>query len=183
MRYQRWAPAALAVVALALAACGSSSSGSSGSSAPASTPSAAQAASGQTAMLKSAKTSLGTVLTDSKGMTVYWFAIDTPTASKCSGTCATYWPPVTGTPQASGLSGKFGTIKRSDGTLQATWNGHPLYTYAGDKSPGQTTGNKLNASGGLWYAVTLSKASGGGGASSPAPKASSSSGGAGGSGY
>lgn len=183
MRYQRWAPAALAVVALALAACGSSSSGSGGSSTPAaSTPSAAQAASGQTAMLKSAKTGIGTVLTDSSGMTIYWFAIDTPTASKCSGSCATFWPPVKGTPQATGLSGKFGTIKRSDGTLQATWNGHPLYTYAGDKSPGQTSGNKLNASGGLWYAVTLAKASGGGGAASPSAQASSS-GGAGGYGY
>jgi len=175
MRHRRWMPAAFAVFAVLLAACGSSSAGSgSGSSSAA----ASGQASSSTAMLKSAKTSLGTVLTNSKGFTVYWFAIDTPTSSNCSGSCLTYWPPVTGTPQAASgvtLPGKLGTITRSDGTTQATWNSHPLYTYAGDKSPGKTSGNKVNGSGGLWYAVTLS--------SSASSTASSSSSGGGGGGY
>jgi predicted lipoprotein with Yx(FWY)xxD motif len=173
-------PAAFAVFAVLLAACGSSSGGSgsgSSSAAPSSQSSSGQASS-SSAMLKSAKTSLGTVLTNSQGFTLYWFAIDTPTSSNCSGSCLTYWPPVTGTPQAASgvtLPGKLGTITRSDGSTQATWNGHPLYTYAGDKSPGQTSGNKINGSGGLWYAVTL--------ASSASSTASSSSSGGGGGGY
>jgi predicted lipoprotein with Yx(FWY)xxD motif len=115
------------------------------------------------------------VLTNSAGFTLYWFAIDTPTSSQCTGACLTYWPMVAGTPQAaSGVSlpGKLGTITRSDGKVQATYNGHPLYTYAGDKSPGQTSGNKVNASGGLWYAVTVSAA-----ASSTASSASTGGGG------
>jgi predicted lipoprotein with Yx(FWY)xxD motif len=97
------------------------------------------------------------VLTNSHGFTLYWFAIDTPTKSNCNGSCATYWPPVTGTPSmASGVSltGHFGTIKRSDGSTQATYDGHPLYTYKGDTAAGQTGGNGLNLSGGLWYAMT-----------------------------
>jgi predicted lipoprotein with Yx(FWY)xxD motif len=182
MRHNKWLPAAFAVFAVLmaalLAACGSSSSGGAASPASTSAAPAASKASGQVAMLKSSKTSLGSVLTNSTGFTLYWFAIDTPTSSKCTGSCATYWPPVIGTPKAASgvtLSGKLGTITRSDGSVQATYNGHPLYTYAGDKSPGQTSGNKLNASGGLWYAVTLSAA-----ASSSASTSSGSSGGGGG---
>jgi predicted lipoprotein with Yx(FWY)xxD motif len=92
-------------------------------------------------------------------MTLYWFAIDTPSASKCSGSCATYWPPVKGPLTAgSGVTGTLGTITRSDGTMQATYDGHPLYTYVGDKAPGQAKGNGLNLSGGLWYEMTVSGA-------------------------
>ena len=79
------------------------------------------------------------MLVNSQGQTLYWFAIDTPTKSNCSGTCATYWPPVLGkVTAASGttLPKGFGTIKRSDGKLQATYDGHPLYTYAADTSAG-----------------------------------------------
>jgi len=65
------------------------------------------------------------------------------------------------------IPGKLGTITRSDGSVQATWNGHPLYTYAGDHAAGQTSGNKLNASGGLWYAVTLAAGASGSSSSSP----------------
>ena len=84
------------------------------------------------------------VLVDSQGMTLYWFAIDTSSKSNCSGSCATYWPPVTGPVTAgSGVTGTLGTITRSDGTKQATYLGHPLYTYVGDKSPGQNKGNGL----------------------------------------
>ena len=97
-----------------------------------------------------------TVLTTAHGFTVYWFAPDTPTRSDCDGVCAGYWPPVTGTPAAGpGIPGKLGTIKRSDGTAQVTYNGHPLYTYVGDTAPGQAFGNNLNLNGGLWHEMTV----------------------------
>ena len=95
-----------------------------------------------------------TVLTNGKGFTLYSFAPDTPTTSKCYGSCAAYWPPVIGSSAAgSGLPGETGTIKRTDGSLQLTYNGHPLYTYIGDSAPGQATGNNLNLNGGLWLEV------------------------------
>jgi len=95
-----------------------------------------------------------TVLTDAKGLTLYWFAPDSPTASRCTGPCAAYWPPVTGTPKAGpGITGKLGTIKRPGGGAQATYEGHPLYTYAGDTAPGQAHGNMLDLNGGYWYEV------------------------------
>ena len=98
-----------------------------------------------------------TVLTNARGFTLYWFAPDTPTRSNCTGTCAAYWPPATGTPVAGpGVTGKVGTIKRADGTIQATYNGHPLYTYIGDTAPGQAHGNGLNLNGGLWHETTTS---------------------------
>ena len=97
------------------------------------------------------------VLANGKGFTLYSFAPDTPTTSKCYGTCAAYWPPVIGSSAAgSGLPGKTGTIKRTDGSLQLTYNGHPLYTYVGDSAPGQASGNNLNLNGGLWLVVPAS---------------------------
>jgi predicted lipoprotein with Yx(FWY)xxD motif len=114
------------------------------------------------------------VLTNAKGFTLYWFVPDTSTASKCNGTCAHYWPPVKGPVTGSGVMGKFGTIKRSDGSVQATYNGHPLYTYVGDTKPGEAKGNGLNLSGGVWHEVTES-----GGAPAPSSSSSSSSGGGG----
>jgi len=115
----------------------------------ASSPTATQA------VLKTGSAGGVTVLTDSKGLTLYWFAPDTPTSSACYGTCASYWPPVYGTPTVasgvSGVTGKLGTIHRSDGTTQATYNGHPLYTYVGDSGPGTASGNKVNLNGGFWY--------------------------------
>jgi predicted lipoprotein with Yx(FWY)xxD motif len=102
-------------------------------------------------------TGIGTVLVNSAGHTIYWFAKDTPTTSNCTGSCATYWPPVKGPVTAAAgtsLPGKFGTIKRSDGTVQATYDGHPLYTYVADSAPGKTSGNGTNLSGGLWWAMT-----------------------------
>jgi predicted lipoprotein with Yx(FWY)xxD motif len=104
-------------------------------------------------------TSKGTVLTNAAGLTLYWFANDTSTTSNCNGSCATYWQPVIGKPAAAAgasLSRSFGTIKRADGQTQATYDGHPLYTYTGDTAAGQINGNGLNASGGLWWAVTPS---------------------------
>ena len=94
------------------------------------------------------------VLADGKGFTLYWFAPDTPASSACNGTCAAYWPPVTGTPSAGpGVTGRLGTIRRADGSTQATYDGHPLYTYVGDTAPGQANGNNLNLNGGLWHQV------------------------------
>jgi predicted lipoprotein with Yx(FWY)xxD motif len=94
------------------------------------------------------------VLTNAKGLTLYWFAPDSPAASTCTGSCAAYWPPVAGTPKAGpGVTGRLGTIKRPGGTTQATYDSHPLYTYIGDSAPGQANGNKLDLNGGYWYEV------------------------------
>jgi predicted lipoprotein with Yx(FWY)xxD motif len=99
-----------------------------------------------------------TVLTNARGFTLYWFAPDTPTTSTCYGSCAAYWPPVTGTAPASpSLPGRIGTITRTGGARQLTYNGHPLYTYIGDTAPGQANGNNLNLNGGLWYEVRVSR--------------------------
>jgi len=96
------------------------------------------------------------LLTNARGLTLYWFAPDTSTKSVCYGSCAAYWPPVTGTPSAGpGVTGKLGTITRTGGALQATYDGHPLYTYVGDTGPGQASGNNLNLNGGLWHDVPI----------------------------
>jgi predicted lipoprotein with Yx(FWY)xxD motif len=164
---KRWlAPVGLAAAALMIAACGSSSS--TGAAAPAATTSNAPAASGS--VLKTTTIGGVTVLTNAKGFTLYWFAPDTSTTSKCNGQCATFWPPVKGPATAgSGVTGKLATITRADGAVQATYDGHPLYTYKGDTAPGQDKGNNLNASGGLWHDVTAS------GAAAPASSQSTSS--------
>ncbi len=166
-----WSAAGLAAVVLALAACASSSSSSSSSSpaAQGSTPAAA-AASGNTVLSRTINGT--TVLTNSKGLTLYSFGPDTSTTSNCNGSCATYWPPVVGPVTAGpGVTGTLGTITRADGTIQATYDGHPLYTYVADTAPGQDKGNGLNLSGGVWHDVTVS----GGAAPAPAASASSSS--------
>jgi predicted lipoprotein with Yx(FWY)xxD motif len=161
---------AAAAAAAALAACGSAAASSpttSGSSSPA----AAAASTVKTATIAGV-----TVLTNSQGFTLYSFAPDTSTTSKCNGTCAQNWPPVKGPVTAAGVTGTFGAITRSDGSVQATFDGHPLYTFAGDTAPGQNKGNGLNAAGGLWHEITTS------GTAAPAP-AGGSSPGSGGGGY
>jgi predicted lipoprotein with Yx(FWY)xxD motif len=172
--------AGLAALALALSACGSSASSSSSTpatTAPAAGGSSAAASSGGGSTVNMTTINGTAVVTNSAGMTLYWFAPDTPTASKCTGSCATFWPPVTGPVTAgSGVTGTLGTITRSDGTKQATYDGHPLYTYVGDKAAGQAKGNGLNLSGGLWYEMTVSGAK-------PAAAAASTSTGGGGYGY
>ena len=110
------------------------------------------------------------MLTNAKGFTVYWFGPDTSSTSNCNGSCATYWPPVKGPATAGpGVTGKLGTLTRSDGTTQAAYQGHPLYTYVSDTAPGQAKGNGLNVSGGVWHEVTVS------GAAAPAAHSSQSS--------
>ena len=141
-----WLVAGVSVLALvvlggSVAAVGSGSSGS------------ASAGGG----LKTATIGGVTVLTNAKGLTLYWFAPDKPGKSVCYNSCAAYWPPVKGPAALSaGVAGQVGTIKRSDGSLQATYNGHPLYTYVADGAPGQAKGNNLNLNGGLWYEVKVS---------------------------
>ena len=172
--------AGLAALALALSACASSASSSStpatsapatsapATSAPASSaPAAAASSPASSAPASSASaTTLGkttingtAVVTNSKGMTLYWFVPDTSTASRCTGSCATYWPPLIGPVAAgSGVTGMLATITRPGGAVQVTYDGHPLYTYAGDSAPGQAKGNGLNVSGGLWWEMTVSGA-------------------------
>jgi predicted lipoprotein with Yx(FWY)xxD motif len=158
---------AVAAAAAVLAACGSSgtSSTSGGGSTSTSSPVAATAGS-----LKTATIGGVTVLTDARGFAVYSFAPDTMTTSDCNGACAAAWPPVKGpVTAAAGLTGKLGTIKRSDGSAQATFDGHPLYTFVKDTGPGTDTGNGVNAFGGLWHALTAS------GSAAPVPTPSGSS--------
>jgi len=175
MRNRWWAAAGLAAAAVVLAACGSTASSSSGAGGGSS------AAAGSGTTIKTMSTSKGTVLTDSAGLTVYWFAIDTSTKSNCNASCVTFWPPLKGpATAASGVSlpGTFGTITRSDGSTQATYDGHPLYTFKQDTAAGQINGNGLNTAGGLWWAATPSGAK-----LAAAPQPSSSSSGGGGYGY
>ena len=169
-----WAVTGLAAGMLLVTACASSSS-SSTPAATSSTPAAGSSSSSSGTALMSRTINGTQVVTNSAGYTLYWFALDTSTTSKCTGSCATYWPPVKGPATAgSGVTGTLGTITRPDGTSQATYDGHPLYTYAGDSAPGQNKGNGLNVSGGVWHEVTVSGA---------APAASSSASSAGGYGY
>ena len=163
---------AVAAASAILAACSSSGTSSTSGSGSTGTSSPAAATTGN---LKTTTIGGATVLTNAKGFTLYSFAPDTPTKSNCNGACATFWPPVKGPATASGVKGTFGTIKRSDGSTQATFDGHPLYTFAADTAPGQAKGNGLNLSGGVWHEVTVSVAA----ASAP----SSSSGGGGGHAY
>ena len=108
--------------------------------------------------LKTADIGGVTVLTNGRGLTLYWFAPDTAAASRCTGSCVEYWPPLTGDPRAGpGVTGQLGVIKRPGGGLQVTYDGHPLYTYVGDSGPGQANGNKLDLNGGLWYEVRASE--------------------------
>jgi predicted lipoprotein with Yx(FWY)xxD motif len=137
----------VAAAAALVAACSSSGTSASGGS----SGHVAAAAVG----LKTAKVDGVTVLTNAQGFTLYSFAPDTSTTSKCNGPCAQAWPPVKpGT--ASGVNGAFATIKRPNGTAQLTFHGHPLYTFVGDKAPGQAKGNGVNAFGGLWHEALAS---------------------------
>jgi predicted lipoprotein with Yx(FWY)xxD motif len=144
-----------AAVLVLVTACGSgSSSDSAGSS------SSGAASSGG---LATTSTSLGTILTDSAGKTIYSFAADTNGVSNCSGSCASYWPPVPVSGSVpkdpQGVTAKLGELTRDDGTKQLTVNGMPMYTYVGDSAKGDTNGQNLNQSGGLWWVVATNGSS------------------------
>jgi predicted lipoprotein with Yx(FWY)xxD motif len=103
-------------------------------------------------------TKLGPTLVDGSGRTLYLFRSDTPTMSTCYGSCASVWPPASAasTPHTTGGArvDLLGTLRRTDGTTQLTYQGHPLYYFAGDAKPGDTTGQGLNQFGARWYALT-----------------------------
>jgi predicted lipoprotein with Yx(FWY)xxD motif len=154
-------PTLAILAATAAVACGSSSSGSSSGSSggyssgsQASTPAPS---SGTAAAIKTTSGSLGTFLTDSQGRTLYLWEADKGSSSTCNGACAQAWPPLTttGKPEASGsVKGSLlGTTKRSDGKLEVTYAGHPLYYFAGDSGPGETTGQASKGFGADWFVV------------------------------
>jgi predicted lipoprotein with Yx(FWY)xxD motif len=147
---------AVAAVALVIAGCG----GGGGDQATAASQSTSSSSGSST--LSVADTSLGKVLVNSNGRTVYDFAKDTGSKSMCTGGCASEWPPVTTSGKASvggGLTKSMvGTTHRSDGKTQVTYNGHPLYTFSGDAKAGDTNGQGLDDFGGKWWALSPSGA-------------------------
>ena len=122
--------------------------------------SAATASSARSATVGTARTGLGRVIVDARGHTLYLFEKDKRGQSACSGTCAAYWPPLLahGKPVAiGGAKGSLlGTIRRSDGSRQVTFAGHPLYLFAGDGKRGDTNGEGLQDFGAGWYALSPS---------------------------
>lgn len=172
MAIARSLPIAAILVVLPLASCGSSGKGTSSSAS--SQPASARARSsyapvtstsapgtGAAALITAKSSKLGTILAAGpKRLTVYMFEADRGSSSSCSGACAAVWPPVAtvGKPQATAgaLASKLGTITRSDGTTQVTYNGHPLYYFARDGDAGDTYGQGIKAFGAGWYVLTSS---------------------------
>jgi predicted lipoprotein with Yx(FWY)xxD motif len=174
MKQYATAAAVSAAIAVALTGCaggaGASSAGGNGASAaPSGSASSAPssrsdaygdmgaAAAGAAGPLHTVSTKLGAVLA-AGSRTLYVFAADVPNSgrSACTGSCLTYWPPVLvpAVPKASGVAGKLGTIPAAGGKRQLTIDGRPLYTYVGDSATGDTNGQGLNLSGGLWWVVS-----------------------------
>ena len=163
-----WIPITGGVAVIALAGCGGASGGEGGSAygggsgqpaAAASAPAPAPAGNGSSAAsIALADSSLGKILVNSEGQTLYLFQADKGSTSTCNGACAGAWPPVTtkGSPTAGAgvSSSKLGTTKRSDGTTEVTYNGHPLYTFIGDSSPGEATGEGNQGFGAEWDVLT-----------------------------
>jgi len=157
-RRRRWALATAAVVLAAAAATGWALRPGSPPSGP--------VASGT--VLQAETIGRVTVLADAAGFTLYWFDSDTAARSNCTGSCARRRTPVTGPATAgAGVTGAVGWVTPTDGSIQATYDGHPLYTGSVDTAPGQARGNGLDTSGGLWHEVTVSGAAAP--ASSPSP--------------
>ena len=158
--------AGIAAIALAVAGCGDSPGDQqaagygASTSAPASVAQAPAGGVSGAASVALGDTKLGNVLVDGEGLTLYLFEADKGTASACDGACARAWPPLTtnGRPIAgSGVSAsKLGTAERSDGTTAVTYNGHPLYRFAGDSAPGQTAGQGSDGFGAEWYVLSAS---------------------------
>jgi predicted lipoprotein with Yx(FWY)xxD motif len=156
------------VVGGLLAGCGSGSSSSSTTSSstaakttstlPAPKPPPPNAEEGTVFVSLGSAAGLGQVLVDSEGHTLYAFSGDSGEAPTCEGACAKAWPPLldeNGEPQPSNgtAAARLGTVQRPDGTTQVTYSGHPLYTFGGDKQPGEANGNGTTAFGGTWTAL------------------------------
>lgn len=146
------------VAALALSACASSKPKAATAGQPtASTTASAPAAGGAAASITVKTGAMGAHLIDAQGNTLYLFAADKSTDSTCYNACATYWPPLitNGTPQVAGQAqlAMVGTTKRTDGTTQVTYAGHPLYYFKSDTAAGDAKGQGKNLSGGLWWIV------------------------------
>ena len=186
---------AAAVVVAACSSGGASSAAAPASSAPSASSaspasgssSSAAGASGAT-VITTAKSSAGTVLTNGSGRAVYLWVKDTGDMSNCNGACAGAWPPVTTTGTAHAAGGAnasdIGTITRSDGTKQVTYDGHPLYYFSGDSGPGTASGQGSDAFGALWWLVaptgsdvtaSVTSFTAGGSGAAPAPAAPASS--------
>jgi predicted lipoprotein with Yx(FWY)xxD motif len=162
MRARTMGAAGLVAAALLIAACGSSShaattTNNTGTSAGTNAAKATQAKGGAAATISTAKGSAGTFLVGQGGRAIYLWVADKGMTSTCSGACAQAWPPVLtkGAPKASGAvkSSLLGTTKRSDGTTEVTYNGHPLYYYAGDTTSGSVTGQGSTSFGAPWWLV------------------------------
>jgi predicted lipoprotein with Yx(FWY)xxD motif len=158
--------APITVLVSGLTACGGGG-GSTGAVGPPTT------ATGRPATIGVESTSLGGIVANTRGRTVYLFKRDAGTKSACTGACARFWPPVRasgGVTAGKGLTtGKLGTSRRPSGRPQVTYNGHPLYTYTGDHKPGDTNGQGLTAYGGGWFALSPAGNQVSGGAKSNAP--------------
>jgi len=143
------------VAVLAIAGCGGGGSSSKQSTKTTTTKPAAAKRAAATVSVRSTK--LGPILVDAQGRTLYLFEADKTSKSTCDGACASAWPPlaVTGMPTAgTGVKASLlGTSKRADGTIEVTYAGHPLYGYAGDAAPGDTTGQGLDQFGAEWYVL------------------------------
>jgi predicted lipoprotein with Yx(FWY)xxD motif len=157
-----FAPAATALV---IAGCGGSSGNTQQGNAYGGAPAAGSnktAKAGLTAGARVGLTKLkvGTALADGQGRTLYLFEADKGSTSTCNGACASIWPPATtsGKPTAGpGVdAAKLGTTRRSDGALELTYSGHPLYRYAPDTKAGDATGQGLNQFGAKWYVLAAS---------------------------
>jgi len=158
-------PYAVALLALlaafAIAGCGGDGGGSGyGGTGGATTETAKSppgADSGAAVLTVASAPGVGAVLVDANGLTVYDFHKDKGTVSSCYGACAGVWPPLLteGAPQVGegATASKLGTTKRRDGTVQVTYAGHPLYTYAADKEPGEANGHDIDSFGAEWYAL------------------------------
>jgi predicted lipoprotein with Yx(FWY)xxD motif len=105
-----------------------------------------------------ASSRLGRIVVDGNGRTLYAFGKDKNARSACSGSCATYWPPLLTSGKARAGHGVkaslLGTTKRGDGKLQVTYNRHPLYTFRLDTKAGQTNGEGSNDFGGVWHVLS-----------------------------
>jgi predicted lipoprotein with Yx(FWY)xxD motif len=163
----RWG-ATCAAVLFGVTACGSTGNGGTAAPGNSSGPSA----------IKVASTSLGKVLVDGNGMTLYMLTSDKPGRSRCSSSCLSYWPPAAALPSGTrptGVTAPVSSTKDTAGKPIATVGGWPLYTFVQDKAPGDVTGQGVKSYGGVWYALSPS--------GQPVTKAPTSSGAAGTGGY